>query len=64
MNRAQTQNDDLRKMQQEAMRRVQEMQNKSQGYMRTQSGYNSIYNVPNEQEAVKRDEHEPEKQRE
>lgn len=61
MNRVQSQNDDLRKMQQEAMRRVQEMQNKSQGYMRAQSGYNSIYNVSNEQEITKHNEHEFEK---
>ena len=61
MNRMQTQNDDLRKMQQEAMRRVQEMQNKTQGYMRTQSGYNSIYNVSNEQEITKHTEPEFEK---
>lgn len=35
MNRATPQNDDLRRMQQEAMRRVQEMQNRSQSYVRS-----------------------------
>lgn len=35
MNRPTPQNDDLRRMQQEAMRRVQEMQNRSQSYVRS-----------------------------
>lgn len=53
MNRVSAQSEDLRKMQQEAMRRVQEMQNKTQSYVRgSNDRFAGSFSLPrqNEQE--------------
>ncbi len=54
MNRVSAQSEDLRKMQQEAMRRVQEMQNKTQSYVRGNDRYADSFSLPRQNEQEQR----------